>query len=122
MGNDFNDDDFELESVLRRARKVKGKELTPKEIAKFEKLCAEIAGAEKQVEELQAKAEDAEFERLKEEAEAIVQSEAQKVQSKPLTEEGKRALLAERAEILKKLRDLGVKVNEESIEDMDLPE
>jgi hypothetical protein len=103
---------YELKQILARARKAKGADLTPEEIARFEKVAAEIAQLEEEIAELQAKEYEAETQELKAAAEAVVQREVEKARKEPLSDEKKKEILAERAEIIKRLKELGYGVKD----------
>lgn len=122
MGRNSGQEKFDLQSVLRRARASKGAELSPDEIANFTKLCAEIAEVEREVEELQAKEQEAEIERLKDNAQAVIRREVERASKAPNSDERTKDILAERASIKKRLRELGYRINEDGVDNSDLPE
>ena len=65
---------------------------------------------------------EAETKRLRDLAEIVFQKEAQKARMEPQSEERTKAILAERVELKKRLRELGYKVNDDVVDNSDLEE
>ena len=108
--------------MLLEAKAIKGAELSPKEIAKFEKLFAEIAMVDREIEELQAKEHETETHRQKALAEVVIQTEIEKARMEPKSEERARVILSEIAAVKKRMRELGYRVNKEGVDSPDSSE
>lgn len=111
-GAKISRDNYNLVSVMQRARSSKGDKLSVEQTARFEKLVAENKALKAEVEPLQLQHEKAVAENERLLAEAITNRVSRRAKISDATASKKKTLLAERVEIKKAIADLGFRLND----------
>ncbi|KKQ11393.1 MAG: hypothetical protein US25_C0087G0001, partial [Candidatus Moranbacteria bacterium GW2011_GWE1_36_7] len=107
-------EDYDLASVLQRARVSKGAKLTDEEYAKFKQLSEQLGESEKEVKRLKDDFDKLSKENEKLAAQKVTEREARNARIKKSAITSREKILKERSDIKKELRALGFRLNDVS--------